>query len=820
MKNRSRILACLLALIFILSAFSGCKKQEETKTTEYVYVPTYQPLSCPDVEYIGNVAMTKDKIFILGEGVTGKDTYTDPETGDSWENDVYGYSFYSANLDGSDLKKVDYEVNSSSSEGNTETYSWVNRLQATRSGDLLIFRESSVTTFDLPDDFDPETDQKWNYDSTYESSIWVDVLGSDGTLKKSAFICDTSGNEEDYFYVDRVAEDNDGILYICSYNQFRAYDKDFNLLYTIKDEKQGFNSITSCYNGDILTTRWNEDYTVLHYEILDKTAHTFTEGAVVDNMNIGETYLGNENYDYFFNTSTGLFGAHVATGKSEPILNWLDSDIDSSTVRGVQILDEETVLCLTMTYGDEGNQSELVTLKKTDASTLPEEKVLTMACLYTNYTVKRDVLAFNKSNNGTRIRVVDYSEYNTGEDWNAGLTKLNVEITSGNVPDIFLLNGELPVERYAAKGILTDLTPFVEKEFGKDSLVEPFVNTLRSEDGKLYELYSHFTLETAIALKKAVGDRTSWNVSELLEAYKNLPEGATIMDKYTAKDSVLYSCILRNLSHFVNWETGECRFDTPEFIDLLKFTDYFPLEIDWDNPEIYENDVVVSPSAIAEETEDTDPLTTGQQLMRNLYCYDLCGFRGETFYRYGDDLAFIGLPTYEGNGASFNSSGIGFAISESCKEKDAAWNFLKKYMTAEYQTEDSYSLPTNKKAFDTLVERERTPLFPQEGEEPWIPEDLFYTYSEGATNADGKKEIPKTYTWINNHNVPVYAMTDAEYNAFMDILNNTTSFSRYDANITTIIQEETEAFFQGQKTAEDTARMIQSRAKLYVNESK
>ncbi len=812
MKNHNRILAFLLALVFILAAFSGCKKQEEEKGPEFVYVPTYQPFECPDVDYIENVTMSADKLYLYGEGVTGKETYTDPETGESWESDVYGYSLFSANLDGSDIKKIDYSCNTYVEEDDLISSNWINRIFATRSGNLLIFRESSTTKFDLPENFDPMTDEKWNYDTTDESGIWVDVLSPEGELLNSLLI--HSNNGEDYFYVNNVVEDNDGNLYVNGYNQLRVYDKDLNLLYDIKNEDQGFNDIIACYNGDIATTAWNEDYTSLHYQILDKASHTFKDGAVVANTNMNSNFVGNEEYDFFFQTTTGLYGTHLATGESEPILNWIDSDIDSDTVRGVRILDENTVLCLTMTYKDEGSSSDIVTLTKTDASTLPEEKVLTMACLYTDYNVKRDVLAFNKSNNGYRIRIADYSEYNEGGDWNAGITKLNVEITSGNVPDFFLLGGDIPVDRYAAKGILADLTPYLEKDLGKDGLVEPFFNALRSEDGKLYEFYSSFTLESAIALKSKVGDVDSWTVADVLEAYHQLPDGANIFDKYTNKVSILYSCVLRNLDRFVNWETGECRFDSQEFIDLLKFTEYFPKEIDWDDPELYIDEMP------APDGEETDSLITGQQLMRNLYLYNLSSFRGDTFYRYGDDVAFVGYPTYEGNGAVFNFSGVGFAMSEACTEKDAVWSFIGKYMSADYQNEDNYSIPTNKEAFDKRLEAERTPLFPKEDEEYWIPEDMVYTYSEGATNADGEKEIPKNYLWINGHDVPVYAMTDAEYDVFMDLLNNTTSFARYDTSIAAIIQEETEAFFLGQKSAEDTAKMIQSRAKLYVNEQK
>ena len=51
-------------------------------------------------------------------------------------------------------------------------------------------------------------------------------------------------------------------------------------------------------------------------------------------------------------------------------------------------------------------------------------------------------------------------------------------------------------------------------------------------------------------------------------------------------------------------------------------------------------------------------------------------------------------------------------------------------------------------------------------------------------------------------------------------MSGITAFARTDISLRDIIDEETQAFFSGQKSAEETARMIQSRATIYVNEQK
>jgi len=42
----------------------------------------------------------------------------------------------------------------------------------------------------------------------------------------------------------------------------------------------------------------------------------------------------------------------------------------------------------------------------------------------------------------------------------------------------------------------------------------------------------------------------------------------------------------------------------------------------------------------------------------------------------------------------------------------------------------------------------------------------------------------------------------------------------YDENLMNIIREEAAAYFEGQKSAEEVAKIIQSRVKIYVNENR
>lgn len=71
------------------------------------------------------------------------------------------------------------------------------------------------------------------------------------------------------------------------------------------------------------------------------------------------------------------------------------------------------------------------------------------------------------------------------------LKKLNTEIAAGTGPDFFLLD-DMPIDSYTEKGILADLTPYLEKKAGEDY----FQNILRTfeKDGEIPAVPVEFNL--------------------------------------------------------------------------------------------------------------------------------------------------------------------------------------------------------------------------------------------------------------------------------------------------------------------------------------
>ncbi len=85
---------------------------------------------------------------------------------------------------------------------------------------------------------------------------------------------------------------------------------------------------------------------------------------------------------------------------------------------------------------------------------------------------------------------------------------------------------------------------------------------------------------------------------------------------------------------------------------------------------------------------------------------------------------------------------------------------------------------------------------------------------------NGKRIEYDDVYYMDGMEVVIEPMTEQETKDLMDELYSFTQIYRYDDALNQIINEEAAAFFAGQKSAKDVAGIIQSRAQIYVNETR
>ena len=535
----------------------------------------------------------------------------------------------------------------------------------------------------------------------------------------------------------------------------------------------------------------------LRYSVVSKTKDWGKETPV--SSRAWNILPGNDVYAYFFMDNGNIFGERRDNGDVEKVVDWMACDVDSNTIDSDRFgfLSDGRIVAVTYEYADNGpSKQQILVLNRVDAASVQTKTELTLACLYLDYNLRSQIVRFNKTNPDYRIVVKDYSEYATDDDSNAGLTKLNTEIISGNVPDIIANETGLPLAQYASKGLLEDLWPYIDAdpEYSRDKLMAQPLNAAQTE-GKLYRLPLDFGVTTAVGLGKVVGEYTTWTLADVNNALSKLPEGATVFNKYYTQAEMLQYCVAMNADSFMNWQDGTCSFDSDEFRALLEFVKPFPTDYDWQSDsEDYESDYT--------------SLKNGKQL---LYPTSLSGFSDlyYTFAALNNDIRFVGFPREDGSsGNAFNAS-CTLSISTTCKDKSGAWAFIRSTLSDDYQ-KNLWNYPIVKSVFEAKAQEAMTQEYETDADGNQILDD------------DGNP-IPISNGGMSYGDEPMielYAVTQEQYDAVMALIDSTTSFVDYDQNVLSIISDEAAGYFAGSKTVEEASKLIQSRVGLYMQEQK
>ena len=146
------------------------------------------------------------------------------------------------------------------------------------------------------------------------------------------------------------------------------------------------------------------------------------------------------------------------------------------------------------------------------------------------------------------------------------------------------------------------------------------------------------------------------------------------------------------------------------------------------------------------------------------------------------------------------------SISENCDDKDGAWEFLRRLYAYDFQKQasGSYGLPVRKDALEKKME--------------------YAMATKAYKDDDGTQVTPitdSTYS-MDDFTVELKPYTKAHMDLFRSIVDRIGKENNYDTyfnDISEIINEESKAFFAGDKTAEETAKILQSRVKIYVSEN-
>lgn len=841
MKTK-RIFALLLAALMIVGLFAGCSKDgtkdpgktesngsliDQTKpaatTAKYAYQADYFDLTMPDgVQYLNQICAAGTTLY-ASVGIQGEEiTNTDPDTGETWS--YYNTRLAMLTIDPdtgvcTELSNLQLPEVPEGAEGSVDCYNMI----GSDDGTLWMLVNVYATQYELPDDFDPNTDSKWNYPSTDIGGSYLMHVAADGSTIASIDLSDTNADDtEDGMSsnLSSFAVDAAGNLYVSDYNNIYVLDAEGNVQFKLDGSQ--YNGSLNRLNAQQVGVMWYNytddvnaaDENGQYFVPIDLETKDWGEKVKLPS-NVWSIFPGDDAYDFYYAYNNNIYGYAAKTDTKEKLVDWLACDVDTNNMSGYAMLSDSRVAALMQDWSTDPTTYQLIVLHRVDASEIKEKKVLTLACMYLDWNLRSMIVEYNKTNDEYRINVVDYSEYATDDDYNAGVTKLTTEIISGSVPDIFLTSN-LPIDKYAAKGVIADLNTFMDGGNGlsRDYFV-PQVMSALEKDGKLYELPTSFSVQTAYALSSIASQYDTWNVAAVQDAMTQLQEGATVFSDGWTKNTALSNCLSRNLSAFVDWTTGKCEFDSEAFQQLLAFCNSFPAETsDGDGAIAYAPSADI---AVDDAMWDSDAtrITNGKQLMSTIGMYSFDSYIWNV-YAIRDKITFTGYPTEDGSGSSFELQ-MPMAISSVTKYPDAAWDFvcsiIKKMNTID-ENNYYYGFPISQAAFDA----EMTDIMTEQYQ---LDENGEQVDWDGDGEPD--KAIRGSYETMENGETvykDVYALTQEDIDQILGVINSTRSVYDYDQEILDIITDEVAAYFAGDKDVQTTANMIQSRVNLYVQEQR
>lgn len=772
---------CVLLTAVMAVSFASCGKDSSKDTQVLKNLYKAEDITLPeDINYVVKTAVVKDLFYIYG---------TSNKTTGEGENMTYTNtgSLYILDSTGKLTNTVKLIESTSDSSG-MGTSKDISNVDFDSEGNMWGFLNENTYT---------ETESKSvTYLKKYDSS------GKELFSKDLSEL--TKGDDNIYFNKFVLGSDNN--IYIATDSSIWVLDSQGNLLF--KTEKS---DAENCYIYNVVRSGDGKMYAMIQEYGGEKSKTSLKQidpavkgyGTVYDisKNNFNNIYNGSSEYDVYVDKNGSLFGYDFETGKETEIINWTTCGINSDYTQNIDILSDGRIVASGYDYTSLNSRTVLSVMRKLDESEVKDKKVLTLYCWGLDWSLKSKLVEFNKTSDKYIVSVTDYSQYNdySSDDesaYTAGATKLNNDLIAGKIPDILMLDGSvLSVKNYAAKGLLADLDSLLEKD--PDLKREDFVeNVLKHSevDGKLYSIMPYFNIMTMYGKKSNVGDEPGWTFDELYDALDKLPDGAKVMNNMTKKNTLQWFTYM-NMDSFVNWETGECKFNSDDFINILEFANKFETEINYDKVDWQEQQLDMSKDRCLIESAYIGNYKSVSELEAMA----------------GGEITYIGFPNSNGTNGACIMGNSELAISSKSKNKDAAWEVIK-YLLPKVEPEgtdsdknpfsesDYYGFPIIKACLEQKAKKAMEPQY--------------------YTDENGKQQIVENSYSVNGIEIKQKPCTQADIDKINSLIDNAAIVVRYDQSIDKIIEEESAAFFSGQKTAKEAADMIQNRVNIYINESK
>ncbi|MDO5558428.1 MAG: extracellular solute-binding protein [Oscillospiraceae bacterium] len=577
-------------------------------------------------------------------------------------------------------------------------------------------------------------------------------------------------NNEDIVSV-AVDKDSDIYLLTCNYSDelysIKKYDSHINLIseFQMKDVKSSEKILV--YDDVLYVTYYSalDNKNILSQVDFDNKKLNNTE-IIIDN--VVDICLDSADDTLILKDSRNKIYKYNDSDKTCKEIFVLDniSMINTVATRNILVVDDSIFFL----YSEYDNK--LYKVKRLNKSETEDMNIVSIACDSDVHGLNQIIQQFNNAQDDVTYVLTSYND-------NEKRKNFNMDISTGKVPDIIISSGQLDTSIFENKNVLVDLSEYIKTDDTLNSQ-DYYMNISQScsSGNKITQLVPSFTVLTAVGSSSMLGDKTGWTYKEFLD-FVDQKEGQDIFYKGVICDTISVTpdkVPFATYSDFIELKKGACNIDK-DYNRLL---------------EIYKSSRVEDDKS--DEDCDKNALTdafqarflNGQCLIDVQKIYNVNIISKMKYAYINDDIVFKGIPSQNCNG-SYVIPDFKISMLETCKCQDEAWNFIKYFISEEYQNKvvQDGTFPVKRSSFEKLYDE-------------CVEDDILINEKEYRVPVPDEKLKNQINNWIES-------ITSS-------VLN--------DDSLSSIAQQEIQCYYDDGQTSEETIKNMMSKIKLYLSESK
>ena len=506
-----------------------------------------------------------------------------------------------------------------------------------------------------------------------------------------------------------------------------------------------------------------EDSRILWFDLQEKKTVTL---AVLERGEIYRLY-GMQGNDLYYGTLDGIVKWNIVTGERKTVFKLQENGVDKAMDTTLAFREDGSPVLRMWGAVDEEEEDWLLMLTQERQEPADAVRIVSLAPEAVG-RVRSAAARVARKNPGCQFV---YANWGNGDEEDYR-TQIMTEIMTGKGPDILYVSLE-DMKLLQQNDALMDLRTLLPQELLDQ--VMPGVLELGTVSGTLVGIAPEIRV-ASLMTSDAVWSEDTWTVDDVL----GLMETGNFTSMFIQVSSAYYPRAVMGLmikynledSFLIDGETGECHFDDERFLKILE------------NAKLYGN----------KGGDSEVGLGIGGALATTDGSWDSLDRMFDAQSIYGEDIHYVGYPTETGNGNYLSCEGLVVVNRNADPEKARIYLeclLSEKIQNVQAQFEERHSI--RKVTLEDIQY-----LTPQEAE----------TYGEGIgalwqeyplrIREDGTTEL---------HDYKAFLESCIPAPATNILLEN-------------IIWEEAQAFMEGDKSAEETAQIINSRVQVYVNENR